>query len=297
VLVEAPTPQPWAASHAALPAVDDADDQGCTLYYSARDAQNRAHIARAHVVADGGELRVASHEPEPVLAPGPLGAFDDCGVTMACLVQDGARKLLYYTGWTLAQTVPFHFFVGLAASDDGGRTFERVSPAPVLGRSATDPYLTASPWVLRDDGTWRMWYVSGVGWHEAGGTLRHRYHVRCAESDDGIAWRTDGRAAVEFADADEYAMGRPYVVREDAAYRMWFCARGDAYHLAYAESADGRTWERRDDDLRIEGTAAPWESEMQAYPVLARVGGRRHLLYNGNGYGRSGIGYATEAAS
>jgi hypothetical protein len=150
--------------------------------------------------------------------------------------------------------------------------------------------------VVHEDGGWRMWYVSGLGWEDVGGTARHRYLVRCAESDDGIAWQTDGRAAVEFADPDEYAMGRPFVVRDDAAYRMWFCARGDAYHLAYAESPDGTTWERRDDALRLDGAPAAWESEMQAYPVLVRAGGRRHLLYNGNGYGRSGIGYATEAA-
>ena len=171
-----------------------------------------------------------------------------------------------------------------------------MSPAPILGRTKTDPYLTASPWVLREDGAWRMWYVSCLGWEDVGGTVRHRYHVRYAESDDGIAWRTDGRAAVDFAGPGEYAMGRPCVIREDAAYHMWFCARGDAYRLAYAESSDGRTWERCDDALQLDGAAAAWESEMQAYPVLARAGGRRHLLYNGNGYGLSGIGYATEAA-
>jgi len=297
LLVGAPTPQPWAASHAALPTVDEEGDDGFALYYSARDARNRAHIARARVDADGDDLRVASHEPEPVLSPGPLGAFDDCGVTISCLVQDGDRKLLYYTGWTRARTVPFHFYIGLAVSDDGGHSFERVSPAPILGRRATDPYLTASPWVLREGDAWRMWYVSCVGWEDDGAAVRHRYHVRRAESDDAMAWQTDGRPAVDFADPREYAMGRPCVARENGAYRMWFCARGDKYRLAYAESDDGRTWERRDGALRLDGEAADWETDMQAYPVLARAGGRRHLLYNGNGYGRSGIGYATGDAA
>lgn len=287
-MLEAPTPQPWAASHAALPLVDED-----ALYYSARDERNRAHIARARIAVDGDALAVTGHDDWPVLAPGELGAFDDCGVTTSCLVQDGDRKLLYYTGWTLAQTVPFHFFVGLAASDDGGATFARVSPAPVLGRSAADPYLTASPWVLREGGRWRMWYISCVGWDQAADGPRHRYRVHYAESGDGVRWNADGRVAIDFAGPEEYAMARPCVTHEDGRYRMWFCVRGDAYRLAYAESADGLAWERR--ELRLHPGPQDWEAQMQAYPVLVQAGGRRHLLYNGNDYGRTGIGYASEA--
>ena len=65
-------------------------------------------------------------------------------------------------------TVPFALFIGCAISDDGGETFRKVSPAPVLGRSAVDPFLTASPSVLYDEGRWRMWYVSTTGWHPTG---------------------------------------------------------------------------------------------------------------------------------
>jgi len=32
---------------------------------------------------------------------------------------------------------------------------------------------------------------------------------------------------------------------------------------------------------------------MIAYPALLKLGGARHMLYNGNGYGATGIGYAT----
>ena len=43
---------------------------------------------------------------------------------------------------------------------------------------------------------------------------------------------------------------------------------------------------------RSRGNAEEWDSEMQAYPAVFDRGGRRYLLYNGNGYGRSGVGYA-----
>jgi hypothetical protein len=293
-LLPAPTGQSWARSHAALPVACNAGADGFELHYSARDERNRAHIGRTGVHTSDDGLTLGAHDPEPVLAPGPLGAFDDCGVTSSCVVEDGEHRLLYYTGWTLARSVPFLFFGGLAVSEDGGRTYTRASPAPILERSTVDPYLTASPFVLRDGGAWRMWYVSCVSWEAGrdGAEPRHYYHLRYAESDDGVDWRRGGRVAIDFAGPDEYAIARPFVLKEGGRYRMWFCARGVAYRLGYAESDDGLEWTRLDEAARVDPTPGDWDSEMIAYPHIVDAGGRRHLLYNGNGYGRTGIGAA-----
>jgi len=279
----------WAASHAALPVVGAGRDSIVPVYFSARDREGRSHIG-------AGEINLA-HPPSmtsagaPVLAPGPLGAFDDSGVTSSCLVCAASRTFLYYTGWARGVTVPFYFYVGLAVSDGGG-AFRRVSPAPILDRSAVDPYLTASPWVLVENGTWRMWYVSGVKWTIENGRPRHYYHIRYAESDDGVSWRRDGRVCIDFASGDEYAFGRPCVVKDGRCYRMWYSYRGEHYRIGYAESADGLVWDRRDDRAGIEPSVLGWDAEMIEYPVVFDAGGRRYMLYNGNGYGRTGIGLA-----
>lgn len=293
LLISAPTSQPWARSHAALPTVDPRDDGSFDVYYSPRDAQGRAHIARARVVADGDDLTVVSQDGSPVLSPGSGGSFDESGVTVSCIVATESRTLLYYTGWTLGVTVPFYFYAGLAVRQGGSDgAFNRLSEAPLLERSAVDPFLTASPWVLREAGRWRMWYVSSPGWRTVDGAPQHLYHVRYAESDDGMCWRRSGRVCVDFGGEREYAMGRPCVVRDPDRYRMWFAARGDAYRLAYAESDDGVNWCRDDARAGLENAACGWDAQMIAYPAILDHGDRRFLLYNGNEYGRAGIGYA-----
>jgi hypothetical protein len=289
VLLGAPGPQTWAASHAALPAVAGVDETGFWLYYSPRDAVGRGHIARARVEAGPGGLVVDRRDPELVLAPGRLGAFDESGCTMSCVVEDGRRALLYYTGWTRGVTVPFYFYVGVAESNDAGRTFTRVSEAPVLERNAVDPFLTASPCVVRDGTRWLMWYVSCIEWVATGGEPQHRYHVRLAESDDGLNWRREGRVALDL-EPGEYAIARPCVRYEGGRWRMWTCARGPAYRLVHAESTDGVHWERSPASLDV--SPSGWDAEMIAYPWIVDAAGVRHLLYNGNGYGRTGIGYA-----
>ncbi len=291
LLLPAPVAVPWAVSHAALPVVTEALD-GLELLFSARDSEGRSHIgaatldlARGSAVPEGGE---------PLLSPGALGTFDDSGVTTSCVVAEGSQRYLYYTGWSLGVTVPFYLFVGLAVSDDHGRTYHRISRAPILPRSDADPFLTASPWVIREGRTWRMWYVSGSDWERRPDGPRHRYHIKYAESDDGITWRRKNRVSIDYADG-EYAFGRPCVTREGSTYSMWYSSRGTTYRIGYAESDDGLDWIRKDAEAGIDLSSEGWDSEMQAYPLVVDRSDQRYLVYNGNGYGLTGIGYAIES--
>ena len=274
-----PPDLPWAASHAALPVVDEERGE---LLFSTRDGEGRSRIARAKLDFRD-ELRVREVDPEPVLELGEPGAFDDSGVTTSCLVRDGETRYLWYTGWARGVSVPFYLFAGCAISDDGGETYRRASRAPLLERNDVDPLLTASPWVVVEDGRWRMWYVSGTEWQIVDGEPRHRYHVRYAESDDGLEWRREGLVALDYVDG-EHAISRPCVVREDGRYVMWFASRGATYRIGRAESDDGVRWKRV--DTAFEPSGDDWDREMQAYPLALG----RWLLYNGNGYGATGIG-------
>ncbi len=80
-----------------------------------------------------------------------------------------------------------------------------------------------------------------------------------------------------------------YPYRSLAGYRTDF---DSAYRLGYAESDDGMQWRRMDDRVGIERSRTGWDSEMMEYCWLQRHGQDTYLLYNGNGFGQSGIGMA-----
>ena len=290
-LIIAPQAQaPWIGTHAALPVVLDCGS-GQRVYFSSRDAFNRSHIGYASMSLSRLDAP-ATYASAPVLSPGPLGTFDDAGVTSSCLVEQGGRLHLFYTGWARGVSVPFYLHTGLAVSEDGGLSFVRVSAAPLLDRRDGDPYLNASPWVLVEGGVWRMWYVSGTAWETTPRGPRHHYHIKYAESVDGRRWQRDGQVCLDYASDDEYAFGRPCVVKDVNGYRMWYCVRGDNYRMGYAESADGLTWTRLDDRDVIAPSSEGWDAEMIAYPVVHGAPEHRVLLYNGSGFGRTGIGVA-----
>lgn len=284
--------RPWARSHASLPVALPLEGDVCRVFFASRDAQNRSSIGWVEAdLATGTVLREAD---APVMEPGPLGHFDDHGVYPASVVEHEGALYLYYIGWNPGPTPPlFYSTIGLAVSEDGGLTFRRASRAPILARSEHDPCLVTSPFVMKDGGRWRMWYVSGFRWERAADGLHSYYHLKYAESDDGVAWRRDGHVAIELKPG-ERNVARPCVRLEDGVYRMWYSSNwGEGYRIGYAESGDGMDWTRRDDEAGIEPSAGEWDGEALAYPWVGMVNGVRRMLYNGNGFGRTGFGLAT----
>jgi hypothetical protein len=281
----------WMISHAANTAAEQVDGEIYRIYFSSRDRENRSSICSLDVDlrAPTRVLRVCD---KPVVSPGPIGAFDDSGASMGWLTCTRGRRHLYYLGWNLGVTVPWRNSIGLAVSDSADGDFVKASPAPVMDRSAEDPYSISYPCVLQEAELWRMWYGSNLSW---GKSQREMAHVlKYAESQDGIHWRRDGGLALGFKSTDEYAMSKPCVLRENGRYRMWYSYRGSAYRIGYAESDDGRRWHRLDERVGIDVSEHGWDSESVEYPFVFEHGTQKYMLYNGNGYGRTGFGIAVQ---
>jgi hypothetical protein len=73
---------------------------------------------------------------------------------------------------------------------------------------------------------------------------------------------------------------------------MWYSYRGKRYRIGYAESSDGLHWIRKDNETGIHVSRSGWDSKMIEYPFVFDHQGSRYLLYNGNDYGKTGIGLA-----
>jgi hypothetical protein len=277
-------------THAANPVPEHRGGDLFRVYFGGRDAANRTSIGWVDIELRADAARVVRVADEPVLGPGPAGAFDDSGTSVGCLVADGGRTLLYYLGWNLGVTAPWRNAIGLAVRDRPDGPFARYSAGPILDRSPADPYTLSYPCVLRDRAGWRMWYGSNLSWGAAEADMRHV--IKAAASADGIAWDRDGAVAVGFAGPADCALCRPWVVRDGPVWRMWYAHRGGRYRIGYAESADGRRWERQDHRAGIDVTPGGWDGEMVCYPCVFDHAGGRYMLYNGDGYGRTGFGLA-----
>lgn len=291
LIIEPDTSLWWMQSFAMVPAAEQIEGDIFRIYFSGRDANNRSQIGYATAMVNGGTIAVLSLEREPVLTIGELGTFDDNGVTPSWVVNRDGKTYLYYIGWNAGSTTRMSLIAGLAISIDGGKTFQRNSRAPLLHRTNREPFsILTGPCVLVDNGKWKMWYVSGEGWINRD---LPTYNIKYAESDDGIHWQRNGHVCLELNE-NETALARPCVLIENDIYKMWFSYKDPrkGYRIGYAESADGKVWTRFDEESGIDPSLTGWDSEMIEYSYVFNHKNITYMLYNGNGYGKQGAGYA-----
>jgi hypothetical protein len=292
----------WIVSHAAVPVVDEVRDGVLRIYFGTRDSGGRSHPCYVEVEA-ARPANLLYVRDEPLLALGRRGTFDEGGIIPSWLVSQGTKQYLYYIGWNPQVTVPYRLAIGLAISEDGGDSFQKVSEGPICDRSFDEPFFNTAPCVLVTGGKWQMWYSSCTGWEILNGVPEARYHLKYADSVDGITWRKTGLVCLDY-DNFTKAIGRPAVFYEDGLYKMFYSYRGilnyrtdreQSYRLGYAESRDGLTWTRRNEDVGIDRSDDGWDSEMIEYAYRYEHQGRKYLFYNGNGFGATGFGYAVLA--
>jgi hypothetical protein len=287
----------WSLTHAQVPSALLLHDR-IRIYYATRDSRGRS-LTSFIDVARNDPSKILYIHPEPVMMLGAAGTHDEDGVMVGCVVAEENDVLLYYTGWSRGGNVPYRVSVGLARSSDNGLTFVREFEGPVVDRTAREPYMTMSPYVLREADKWRMWYGSGTGWLSVQDKMEPLYVVKYAESRDGRFWQQDDVLCIPPLHAME-ANTRPSVVKTDTGYSMWFSYRDSidfrngagAYHIGHALSRNGAAWERKSGPQDLAPSGAGWDGRMTAYPNVLQCDGRLIMFYNGDGFGQSGFGFA-----
>ncbi|MEQ8434714.1 MAG: hypothetical protein RIA71_10775 [Oceanicaulis sp.] len=279
----------WSRTHAMLPTPEHVEGSLWRIWQAGRNDKNQSHVGWALIDLERPD-QVIERSTEPLLTPGPLGAFDDNGVLPSCLIKDGAETLLYFIGFKPGGTTRMDLFGGLAARKGDAGPFERVNRAPILERCHVNPYINTAPWVVRDGSAWRMYYVAGAEWVHAD---LPRYNIQIATSADGRRWARDGRVAIDF-EPGENALARPYVYHDGARWVMWFASKGKAYRAQTAYSEDGLTWTRDPAGPGLEPTPGGPDSDMLEYFIVLTHKGKRVVFYNGNDYGRAGVCAAVE---
>ncbi len=300
-LIFAPNSKPfsWIKRYASQPVVDT-EEKNLRIYFSTRDEKGRSLITFLETDKEYPEKVVYVHD-KPILPLGEMGTFDDNGMMPSCIVRYKEEKRLYYIGWNPQKTVSYKLAVGLAISTDNGKTFSRYSQGPICDREPSEPFFNSTTCVLREENQWKMWYISCTGWRVINNWPEPEYHIKYATSSNGIHWIKTGLVCIDY-DEHTRAIAGPCVYTEDNLYKMFYSYRGiknyrnsteQSYKIGYAESEDGIHWQRKDKEINLYPSTQGWDAIMNEYAATYLYKGKRYLIYNGDGFGKTGFGYAT----
>lgn len=290
--------------HCQMPTPLNMGDGRIRVYYNGRSLANKAHVLFVDI-EDRAPYTILSRPQTACFAPGKTGYFDAEGVMPTSVIQRGEEIWMYYIGWTMRSDVPYHNGIGLARSQDGGVTFERMFDGPIVGTSIADPLFCSTADVLKIGDQWVMYYASTTHWLLQDDKMEPRYHLRIATSPDGVSWTPTGKVAVDYRNDQEAATARATVLKGKSAFHMWFCTRNidgyrtdadAAYHLDYATSEDGFHWQRSEKGTSIFANQfadeLAFDKIMQAYPAIYEGPDGPIMFYNGDGFGQTGIAVA-----
>lgn len=290
----------WNKSHAQVPFCFLLDNDTLRIFYATRDIHNRTSTSFIDVNPKDPKQILYVHD-KPVLEHGEGGSYDDSGAMPSWIVKDDDRLLLYYTGWNRSEEASYRLSIGVAASNDNGVAFQKLYPGPILDRSKFDPIWVGQPCVIKENDSWKMWYLSCEKIEIINGHPEPFYNVKYAYSENGMDWIRNNDVCIDFEPGKIDAIGRPCVFKENDTYKMFHSNRkavgyrsdkAAGYRIGYSESKDGIHWKRLDDIVGIEKSEEGWDSIMNEYCTTYKFEGKRYLIYNGDGFGASGFGYA-----
>ena len=289
----------WMSSHATVPTPYHLHGDLWRIYFSTRDSSQRNQVGYVEVeIAE--TVKVCSVSQQPVIPFGKLGYFDCDGVYATSLVKHRGLLYFYYAGWNAGRDGIFYSAIGLAISEDNGLSFRKYTNAPVLGRDRVDKWAVMAPFVqkLAED-NWLMLYTSGIElYHDKDGQVKSLYDVKSAYSQDGLEWFKTGETAIGLEEKDTNIARACFGV-EDGKFKAFYPYVSKAlgnYRIGYAESADGLHYTRKDEHNLASslcvGPTLSWDSDAVTYPHVFEHKGKFFMLYNGNGFGKTGFGMA-----
>ena len=230
----------------------------------------------------------------PVLDIGEVGNFDDNGVILGDILRLENKVLMYYVGFQIVQKVKFLAFTGVAVSEDDGESFKRIQNTPILDRKPNSIFFNAIHTAIADDNVIKCWLGAGSSWQTINGIDYPSYNVKYCESIDGINFLEKSIDCLTFKNESEYRIGRPRVWKSGSEYEMiftWGDKKGN-YQMGYAESSDGKKWNRIDEHLNFFPSKNGWDSKWVSYGVPVNIDEQTYMFYNGNNMGREGVGLA-----
>ena len=228
----------------------------------------------------------------PVMLPGPTGAWDSGQVGLGSVLWNGTRFLMWYRG---SSPVAFpNGAIGLATSTDG-ISWTKYQGNPILKPSDIDRKYIATPFTIRLSNTYNMWYTAKSADDP---DSRQITRILYATSFDGIKWfkwPTPVLGPSTNPDAwDSSSVFSPSVLYDGTNFGMWYTGLNQSSvgpRIGFATSPDGATWSKSSAPLLDLGATGSWDSGGVEQPSIL-IGYGYMLYYDGFSSNTGGIGLA-----
>ena len=143
-------------THATRPIPFILNSSRLRIFFASRCQNDSMHAT--YIDVDPSNPSIILKVPEsPMFSLGTPGTFDDGGICPVSIQLVGDKHLLYYAGLKRRRLAGFETSIGVAELTHDLTGCTRLFEGPLIGQDKSHPILTAAPFVLRENGIYRMW--------------------------------------------------------------------------------------------------------------------------------------------
>ena len=282
----------WHKLNTQLPIPYLVSEDSLRLFVTFCDSENRGRLGYVDVNPNNPS-EIYDYSKNPLLDIGKKGCFDENGVVSTAILEEHDKIFLYYCGFQKHINYPYSSLMGIAVSEDRGKSFVRVKETPVLERHDGEMFIRTGAGIYKYGNMYRLYYASGNEWLNLSGKLVPKYSFKYIDSNSPIEFNGGGKDLFPL-EKDEFGMTTTQIIEKDGKYNMIYSIRtiSEGYKMGCASSVDGINFCRVDNVMDIKRPNNDFDSEMICYGKIYEHKDRTYLFYSGNHFGMDGIGWA-----
>jgi hypothetical protein len=178
--------------------------------------------------------------------------------------------------------------IGYIRIDSQGNLTE-LEPKPWMDLDNQDPISLSYPAVYRDRNSVMIWYGSTLTWDAGNGEMLHILKEARLSSDGRVI---KGDIKLPYILGSAQAFSRPAIVQIDKHFLLAYSYRGymTKYRIGFMLIGNFNSASHLGGLSPFLTSKDEWDSEMVEYPSFFSFQKQLFMLYNGNSFGKTGIG-------
>ena len=279
----------WCTSHLSLPFCIAKNASELRVYFSSRDSDERSHVGWVDVQFNSESSLKTNFGTSPLVSPGGPGTFDEHGVSGSFFEIVNNSLRIWNFGWQRLSGKAWSNAIGLVEKSVYD-TEPTVKNNLIVQSNEFENYGLAYPYLISQNSIRHLFYgafdLYGVP------SLNQPYSFVSKRAKIGKDLILSDRSRMIDHLSGNSAQSRPCIIRDGNGYRAWVSVKGEGYEIRSAYSEDLRNWKWSEERFGLRPSGMNGESHEVCYSHVVEIAGSRLMFFNGDGFGKTGIGIA-----
>jgi hypothetical protein len=261
-------------------------DNQVRVYFNSRDLQNRSSIYSIELY--GEKLEPDYNSIVLQHSHGQEDSYFSHGVSVGQIFSMNDEKFLSVMGWKNYVDKHWEGRIGYIPFNAQGN-LTQLEPKPWMDLDNQDSISLSYPALYEDYNSTLIWYGSTLTWDAGNGEMLHILKEARLSSDGRVI---KGDKKLPFVMGSAQAFSRPAIVQIDKNFLMAYSFRGNMtkYRIGFVLLGNFNSASHIGGISPFLTSKDEWDSEMVEYPSFLSFQEQLFMLYNGNAFGKTGIG-------